>query len=444
MSTINVNGKRSREPRTFTCASCGRVDDVDGETSDFDVLSGSIGSRWASVQCTQCGQVNLLCNRCPYKAVKKRLMSRHWMRAHKPASAPEPQISPSAAAARSSDDDEDVTDSAGGDWIDAEIPVDMEGGDLDDSENDDQSAQEADDEPATSGPGQTDQPDASGPGQTDQPDANLVDESEVDLDNFQINVALENLQPSPRSIMNDLPAIKPLPEGVLPIHAFPDVGRREKNSIFFYQEYLGRSLHGRSGGGMQGSAWRALHKVNSHDAEDILDPRDADFLFETMEHALDSKGQQRENFFSILSRMYERVPKTMTDFINLLAPEQKQRFIDFQAKLEANEELSGLYDGLSKMSNDSVKVPSTPAEADALLLRGRNSLYGQLPDLTVHTDGAGNAYIKLMDLIAMVVAMGVPISYIQDENGVVGDDHDDFNPINGCKAARDIMERLRE
>ncbi|EJK68844.1 hypothetical protein THAOC_09946 [Thalassiosira oceanica] len=422
-----VTGKRSGATlmTSFTCASCGFVDDI--EAPETNVLF----SPWDTVTCSSCGTENLICCHCRtvYNAIDKDRMRRHWKRNHKDTSA--------HAAAQPIGDDEDVIGSTGGDWNYAGVSDSMGG--ADDSEGSDydgRSAQETGDEPAI---GDSSQPDAS-----NQPDANLVDESEAELDTFQINVALDNLQPAPRSMMNGLPAMKSLPEGVLPIHAFPEVGGREKNSVFFYQEYLGRSLHGRSGGGMQGSAWRAFHKVNSYGAEDILDPRDADFLFETMEHALDSKGQQRENFFGILSRMYERVPKTMTDFINLLAPEQKQRFIDFQAKLETDEKLSGLYDDLCDIRNNSVQVPSTPAEADALLLRGRNSLYGQLPDLTVHTDDAGNAYIKLMDLISVVVAMGVPISYIQDENGLVSDDRDDFNPINGCKAARDILERLRE
>ena len=106
--------------------------------------------------------------------------------------AQELQISPSAG------DGEDVIDSAGGDWNDEEIPDDgMEFAGDSIVDNGSQSAQETGGEPATiSDPNQSDA--------SNQPDANLVDESELDLDSFQINVVLDNLDPLPGSIMNDL------------------------------------------------------------------------------------------------------------------------------------------------------------------------------------------------------------------------------------------------
>ena len=52
--------------------------------------------------------------------------------------------------------------------------------------------------------------------------------------------------------------------------------------------------------------------------------------------------------------------------------------------------------------------------------------------------------MSLVDLIDLVVAMGVPISYIQDKNRIVDEARDDdYNPINGCKAAKDLLERLQ-
>ena len=106
---------------------------------------------------------------------------------------------------------------------------------------------------------------------------------------------------------------------------------------------------------MRGAAWQSFHQVTSYGEEDILSESDTNFLFDTMEHALDNKGQQKKNFFSILSDMHKRIPRTMSGFIGMLSPEQQQRFRDFEAQLSnISDELHNSFQDLCNITTSSI------------------------------------------------------------------------------------------
>ena len=189
-----------------------------------------------------------------------------------------------------------------------------------------------------------------------------------------MKVALDN-SPTDRPSLFNLPVIVPPREGVTPIHHFPDIASKPKNKIFYYQDYRHKQVSGESGGGVRGAAWQSFHQVTSYGEEDILSVSDTNFLFDTMEHALDNKGQQKKNFFSILSDMHKRIPRTMSGFIGMLSPEQQQRFRDFESQLSnISDELHNSFRDLCNITTSSIRVLSAAAKVDCLLMRGKGSL----------------------------------------------------------------------
>ena len=125
-----------------------------------------------------------------------------------------------------------------------------------------------------------------------------------------------------------------------------------------------------------------------------------------------TKAQQQEIFFEIIDNLYTRMSNNLSVesfFGSMNAQEQKalESVMDPCQKQKLNEILH-------TQSTDLIKMPTNSKDANKVLLKGKQSMFANLPvpDIKII---AGHAVGALDQLLDQIVAQGVAIKWLQDK-----------------------------
>ena len=185
-------------------------------------------------------------------------------------------------------------------------------------------------------------------------------------------------------------------------------------------------------------AWCAINGNFCFGIKDVIPPEDSTLMFNMLDHALANKGEQQQNFFDIMSNVYERIPTSISSFIEDLDQDKQDQFDKFAGSLSP-EQLE-TYNELCNFNNKSetIKVPKTKKEANALLLKGTHAMFTRLPSPKVYTEEEGHAYVSMSDVVDHALAEGLSINWLQDSNGNRNSD-----TINGSLVSTELLEEMR-
>ncbi|KAK1742046.1 hypothetical protein QTG54_007619 [Skeletonema marinoi] len=208
------------------------------------------------------------------------------------------------------------------------------------------------------------------------------------------------------------------------------------SQVYFWEAYRHSILRGESFGGIKGLLTRSTRQV-FHSNEDILmSLDDAAIMFKIMDHALNCKGEQKENFLDIAVDLFGRIPThtSLECFMSTLGPEQKESFNTFMNGLDEQQRKD--YAKLLP-SDDSITVPQNEKELTELLLKGKYAAFTNIasPKAKIYRE---HAVVSIAELLDHVVAHGVPIAWMQD--GMGGSINHD---INECEVAKEVLEEMR-
>ena len=161
-------------------------------------------------------------------------------------------------------------------------------------------------------------------------------------------------------------------------------------------------------------------------------------MFNMLDHALANRGEQRQNFFDIISNVVQRIPRTISSFVGSLGREQQEQFENFSQTLSPDQLKT--YTNLCNIRNRTINisVPSTKKEADALLMKGRFSMFARLPSAKVNTESEGHAYVSVSNVVDHALAEGLKINWLQDSRGNVNSD-----TINGSPYSKELLAKMR-
>lgn len=212
-----------------------------------------------------------------------------------------------------------------------------------------------------------------------------VDQAEVDQDEFLRNLVatqddndVDNNTSTPTFDYRQFN-----PHGLLPLESFNLFGDNAKSKLYYWQNDVHRRLS--KGkillGGIMSITWCSINRLFCYGIEDVIPLEDSTLMFNMLDHALANRGEQRQNFFDIISNVVQRIPKTISSFIGNLSREQQEKFENFSQTLSSDQ--LDTYTNLCNISNRTINisVPSTKKEADALLMntpRRRRCLWSKL------------------------------------------------------------------
>ena len=417
----------------FHCSSCKHSCFVYGTSSSFSSLfAEENSSSYASVTCPAFScQANLYhCRQCSYNTTKKYDIQRHIDLKH------------TATTANNTSDDVNVNlgvdynqqVGSGGDGLDWGIDGDQSMDMSDDSMSgrdsmviDDEGDNELDELPLFEG--------ESGTADTIQADLDDIEQDEFlrDLVSSQIYEEEETSLPT-----FDYRQFNP--HNLLSLDAFGLFGDNIKSKIYYWQNDVHRKLSKGKVllGGFMSIAWCAIHHNFCFGIDEVVPLQDSTLMFNMLDHALANKGEQQQNFFDIISNVFHRIPTSISSFIDGLDKDKQDQFEKFSKSLSPDqlETYNKLCDVESKP--DTIKVPHTKKEANALLLKGEYAMFTRLPSPKVHTEDEGHAYVSVCDVVDHAMADGLPINWLQDSNGNVNSD-----TINGSQVSKELLEETR-
>ena len=146
--------------------------------------------------------------------------------------------------------------------------------------------------------------------------------------------------------------------------------------------------------------WRALNRLDSMEVNNITSIDDARLLF---------------NLTDLMSRSTETDRGVILDI---------------------------LYDILTRVSASgggiNIRLPVTEDDAYAICLRGKYSIFPNIPHPAVFSV-AGHACVSLNEVLSHIMAHGVPVRFIEEGNG-----KRDSSDIHGSKAASEILYSLKK
>ena len=266
-----------------------------------------------------------------------------------------------------------------------------------------------------------------------------VDQVDVDQDEFLRNLVAAGYDDE---LLFDYDQLNP--HGLLSIESFGLFGDNRKSKLYYWQNDVHRKLTNNENllGGIMGITWRAIHQVCSCGTDDIANLQDTMLMFNMLQHALATKGEQQRNFFRIMSDAYYRMPINLSAFITSLGQDAKDQFDAFSESL--NSEQLQTFNNLCRISGKSrlqLRLSSMKDDgaANAMLLQGRYSIMSGLPTPTVHIEeSSGHAYVNISDVIDHAVADGLRILQLQDQHG-----KRNLHTINGSRAAAELLQHLR-
>ena len=231
-------------------------------------------------------------------------------------------------------------------------------------------------------------------------------------------------------------ALNPTPN-IRPISQFTFEGN-EKSQAYFWQEYMHMKSSGQLFGGIKGVTWRSINQTHSYKEQNMLELDDAKLMFLFADHALNNNGKQQEVFYKIIHGLIERMgnkSNNLDAFIESLDNEQKDAFESIISSL--NSEQTQVFNRIKYAAKPNIKAPTNVTEANALLLKGKYSIFANIPNAAVSIL-ADHAVVSLDSLIDHIMAQGIPILWMQDRHGNMNTDG-----INGCPSAIKLHEEFR-
>lgn len=271
------------------------------------------------------------------------------------------------------------------------------------------------------------------------PDAIVVEQAEVELDEYLRDLVADDDEEDSAPPIFDYSFLNP--HGLLTLESFDLFGDNIKSKIYYWQNDVHHRLS--KGkillGGIMSITWCAIHGLFCFGIKDVMPLEDSMIMFDMLDHALANRGEQRQNFFDIVSNIFQRIPNTISSFIAGLSKEKQDQIKDFSQSLSKDQ--LDAYNNICNISNISttnIRVPKTKKEADALLMKGRFSMLSRLPTPKIYTEGEGHAYVKISDVIDHALAEGLSINWLQDSHGNVNSD-----TINGSPFSKELLENMR-
>lgn len=379
---------------------------------------------FANIMCPACKTNLFQCRRCHYNNPKKYNIKRHYNRVHCPATH-------DAAAESVEDDNNDVAISV--DFNSERMDFSEEAGSTADNDDDDDDVMQIDDD------GELDELPPYHEGADDKDVANQAlpyTVEEYRHEEFLCDLVADEcdddeLTPLHYSQINPL-RLQPLGA----FEMFHDI----KSRVYYWQNDVHRRLSNGKNllGGIMNIAWCAIRQLCSYSREDVIPLDDTILMFNMLDHALANKGEQQQNFFHIISNIFNRIPTTIASFVKSMDNDAQQKIVSFHDSLDSHQRhaFNEICNLGGKPTN--VKIPKDKNEANALLLKGQYSMFSRIPAPKVHTDVEGHAYVNISDVIDHAMADGLPILFLQDHHGNKNNDS-----INGCQASAELLQTLR-
>lgn len=215
----------------------------------------------------------------------------------------------------------------------------------------------------------------------------------------------------------------------------------EDNNIsrgYFWQDYMHLKRSGEKLGGIRGLTWRSISQTYSYKEQDMLNVEDAKLMFLFADHALNNTGKQQKVFFEIIDELVQRLKgkrDSFDTFVQCLNDEQRMALDSIISSM--NETQTRELNEVKLNSKLDIKAPTTTAEANSMLLKGKFSVFSNIPNAAVRIL-ADHAVVSLDSLFDHIMAQGIPIQWKQDRNGVV-----DNTTINGSLAATKLYEEFK-
>ncbi len=188
-------------------------------------------------------------------------------------------------------------------------------------------------------------------------------------------------------------------DSLLSFRQFADHFSSVQNLLYFWQQYIQKEHHGILHGGIRGLVWRSAFRPRSFQPSQLSNFADSKLMLQTVLHLLSCTSGQQDTFVAILKGIQSRMTFNV---------------------------------------NPTMRLPTTSAEVYAYCLYGRNAIFANLPYVPVTLLPGGHAVISLDRQIDNMMAFGVDILMMQDENGVV-----DKTGIHGTQIASKMLDQLR-
>ena len=174
-----------------------------------------------------------------------------------------------------------------------------------------------------------------------------------------------------------------------------------QNLQYFWQEYIQAEKYGNSHGGIRGLVYKSAYQPRSFQPSSHLSElSDSKLMVQVVLHLLSCTSGQQDIFVAILKGILSRMT----------------------------------FNG----DHPTIRLPITTRDVYAYCLYGKNAIFSNLPFVPVTVLPGGHAVLSLDSTIDNMMAFGVDILMMQDENGSV-----DETGIHGTKIAAKTLHQLR-
>jgi hypothetical protein len=177
---------------------------------------------------------------------------------------------------------------------------------------------------------------------------------------------------------------------------------RQNNLHYFWQEYIQAVKYGNSHGGIRGLVYRSAYQPRSFQpSRHLSELSDSKLMVMVVLHLLSCTSGQQDTFVTILSDILSRMTW--------------------------------------KVDCPTMRLPRSIGEVYTYCLYGKNAIFHNLPSAPVTVLPGGHALISLDAVIDNMMALGVEMLMMQDENGNV-----DETGMHGTKIANKMLDQLRD
>ena len=177
---------------------------------------------------------------------------------------------------------------------------------------------------------------------------------------------------------------------------------RQNNLHYFWQEYIQAVKYGNSHGGIRGLVYRSAYQPRSFQpSRHLSELSDSKLMVMVVLHLLSCTSGQQDTFVTILSDILSRMTW--------------------------------------KVDCPTMRLPRSIGDVYTYCLYGKNAIFHNLPFAPVIVLPGGHALISLDAMIDNMMALGIEMLMMQDENGNV-----DETGMHGTKIANKMLDQLRD
>ena len=296
-------------PPFFQCgACCEHVHQFDwGDTSNTQQC------QYVQVTCPECKRGLYQCTHCQYNTIRLSDIKRHQQRFHK--------LEPQSYDTRiSKPKDDNPAAASSPDMMDVDFSCTTNDSQDDETTNAALAEMDTHDQP----------PDDDAGDHIYDLDDNPISDEDIFHDEYLTSLVTDehaaddttSSTPTPMNVENAVSRAS------LSVTQFETMFPNDHSSqVYFWEAYRHSISRGESFGGIKGLFTRSTRQV-FHSNEDIMmSLDDAAIMFKIMDHALNCKGEQKENFLDIAVDLFGRIPThtSLECFMSTLGPEQKER-----------------------------------------------------------------------------------------------------------------------